>query len=217
MNNIFHNTNKHLPSSVSSAVILLHGYGSDGNDLLLPFTEAWGESLPHTALIAPNGLIQRPVFGYEWFRLTHTSEEEITNGVSVCESLIMDLLAAVRDELKLTNRRIALLGFSQGAVVALHNGLLVNYEGEDLGGVVAISGALPGRKNLNAQLKHKPPVRMIHGALDPVVPSIASELGAQALAGAGVPVELTIEPNLAHAIGPEGFAVATRFLQQQFA
>ena len=210
-NNLYKDSAKYLPKKISSAVILFHGYGADGNDLLSPIGQAWRDIFPETALIAPNGLIKRPVFGYEWFRLTNISEEEITNGVIDTEQVMAGLLADVARQLNLPFSKIFFLGFSQGAIVALHLAL----KGKELiGGVMGFSGALPDRKDIAQHIKQKPPVLLLHGELDPVVPCLASEAAARALQEAGVETTLVIEPELAHAIGPVGFNTVTEFLEK---
>ncbi|MDI9313736.1 MAG: dienelactone hydrolase family protein [Hydrotalea sp.] len=211
---LYDDSAKNLPPKISSAVILLHGYGADGNDLLSPISNAWRDVFPEMAFIAPNGLIKRSVFGYEWFRLTNISEEEITSGVLETENAIWGLVAEVARTLQLPLTKIFLLGFSQGTIVALHAALKHK---DLLGGVIGFSGALPDRKNIATSLKQKPPVLLIHGELDPVVPAVASEVSAQALQAAGVAVQLVLEPDLAHAIGPMGFNAATEFLQKHLA
>ncbi len=210
MSDIYNQAVKHLPEKVSSAIILLHGYGADGNDLLAPISQNWASLFPNTALLAPNGLIKRPVFGYEWFRLTNISEQEITTGVIETEKSIWQLLSDTASNLSLDYKKIFLLGFSQGTIVALHAGLKYS---QALGGIIGFSGALPDREQIKSNIKQKPPILLAHGELDPVVPCLASEAASRALKESGVDVTLLIEPNLAHAIGPQGFKAATEFLQ----
>ncbi|MGI9461062.1 MAG: alpha/beta hydrolase [Alphaproteobacteria bacterium] len=211
MNDIYDETPKYLPDKISSVVILLHGYGADGNDLLKPIKESWHSLFPETALFAPNGLIKRPAMGYEWFRLTNINEEEITTGVIETEKTIWALIAAIVKNLSLPHKKIFFLGFSQGTIVALHAGL--KYPSL-LGGVIGFSGALPDRANIKTSIKQKPPIVLLHGELDPVVPFMASEMASNALKDARVDVALHLEPDLAHAIGPIGFKIATNFLQK---
>ena len=111
-------------------------------------------------------------------------------------------------------RHIVLAGFSQGAMMALHVGLR---QRQQLGGIISFSGALIGTHLIRQELASFPPVLLIHGTEDMVVPFHESQQAYRALHDAGVPAELLSRPSLGHSIDEAGLKKATQFLQQRLA
>lgn len=196
-------------------VVFLHGYGSDGNDLIA-LGQEWARVLPHAAFMAPNA--PEPCagapFGYQWFPLSVRDPAEFWRGAKaaapVLDAFIDQILAAT----DLPPSRLALVGFSQGTMLALHVGLRRR---KALGAIVGYSGFLPGEEHLNRQAGSKPPVLLVHGARDEVIPVQALFLASQALAGAEIPVEWHVSPGLGHGIDPEGLALGGAFLSRVLA
>ncbi|MBI4723730.1 MAG: dienelactone hydrolase family protein, partial [Rhodomicrobium sp.] len=122
-------------------------------------------------------------------------------------------ILAEAGRLKLPMRSVALVGFSQGTMMALQTGLRL---GESPAAIVGFSGHLAGAKRLAAEIKCKPPVLLIHGSSDDVIPVEAIHYARIALAAAGVPVEWQIRPGLGHGIDPEGMKAAGLFLHTAF-
>jgi phospholipase/carboxylesterase len=191
-------------------VVLLHGYGADGHDLL-ELGRVWARQLPTTAFVAPNAPERcgmAPV-GYQWFPLTFRDPSEFWRGVNQAAPL---LDAFLDDELArhgLGDEAMALVGFSQGTMMALHVG---PRRKRALAGVVGFSGLLAGAESLAADVRSTPPVLLLHGNDDEVVPAAALLPAAEALSAAGLPVEWHRIPGLGHGIDEDGLKRAGAFL-----
>lgn len=196
-------------------VVLLHGYGADGNDLL-ELGRIWARRLPTAAFVAPNAperCAMAPV-GYQWFPLTFRDPTEFWRGVNQAAPL---LDAFLDDELArhgLGDEAMALVGFSQGTMMALHVG---PRRRRALAGIVGFSGLLAGADRLRGEVRSRPPVLLVHGAEDDVVPFAYLEPAASALTAAGMAVERHRIDDLAHGIDEEGLDLAGRFLERVLA
>lgn len=196
-------------------VILVHGYGADGNDLI-GLGEAWASYLPDAAFVSPHAPEPMPgqfFGGRQWFGLETRGEKEWTEGVRragpVLEAFVVD--EAKKAGLPLGS--VALVGFSQGTMMVLQVGLRLP---EPPAAIVGFSGHLAGAKHLAAEIKVKPPVLLIHGADDDVIPAKALDFARNVLAGLGVPVQWRVRPGLGHGIDPEGLHAAGLFLRSAF-
>lgn len=195
-------------------VILLHGWGADGDDLigLAPY---WGELLPEAAFVSPHAPFPCDMgFGRQWFSLADRTPEVILAEVRLVapmiDAFIDDQLAAYG----LTPSELAIVGFSQGTMMALY---VAPRRAEAVAALVGYSGRLIGADQLAAETKSRPPVSLIHGERDDVVPASSMESAGTALAGAGFAVETHLRPALGHGIDPEGIAIAGRFIAERFA
>ncbi len=194
--------------------ILLHGYGADGNDLIALGRE-WARLLPNAAFVSPHALEALPggLGGRQWFGLETRSEREWEEGVRRAQPVLEAFIAAEAARLKLPMSAVALVGFSQGTMMALQTGLRLR---EAPAAIVGFSGHLAGAARLASEIKCKPPVLLIHGADDDVIPVASIHHARMALATAGVPVEWHIRPGLGHGIDPEGLMAAGLFLRAAF-
>lgn len=195
-------------------VVFLHGYGADGADLL-GLADALAPHLPGTAFLAPDApeRVAGAPFGRQWFPipwLDGSSEEESRAGLLRAAEDLNAFLEARLAEEGLGPEALALLGFSQGAMMALH---VAPRRPVAIAGVVAISGRLLAPERLAAEAVVKPPVLLVHGDADPVVPFQDMGLAGNALVEAGFTTYGHVMEGTGHGIAPDGLSVALSFLR----
>ncbi|MFG1286158.1 alpha/beta hydrolase [Xanthobacter versatilis] len=193
-------------------VVLLHGYGADGRDLI-EIGNAWADLLPGAMFVsphAPDPCAGAPV-GRQWFPLTFRDPHELTLGAEGAAPLLRDFLAEELAKYDLPPSRLALVGFSQGAMMALKLGTTAQ---EAPAAVVAYSGMWVDAGRGDIQLSARPPVLLVHGSEDEVIPAQALFASAQGLSAAGVPVEWHLSQGLGHGIDDEGLFHGGRFLAE---
>ena len=198
----------HAPTS---AVVLLHGYGADGDDLIA-LGQAWRGHLPQTVFLAPNAPERLPhphMPGLQWFNLTMRDPSEYWRGVSQAGPLLDAYLDEMLAHYDLPPQRLALVGFSQGTMMALHVGLR---RSDSPAAIVGYSGMIAGPEHLSTNLTVEPPVQLIHGVEDDVIPADALHITREALAAAGLSVEWHLLPGLGHGIDNTGLGLAGHFL-----
>lgn len=195
------------------AVVLLHGYGADGSDLI-GLGQHWGPLLPDAFFVAPNApspCAGNP-FGFEWFPLAVDRIAGRIDGAKTAAPVIVEFLTDLWAQTGLTPADTYLVGFSQGAMMALHVGTALP---QPLRGIVSFSGAFVPADNFPTA--DKAPVALIHGDLDQVVDPDLSRQAATELAAAGYDVSLHISAGVAHGIAPDGLDFATSFMLEQSA
>ena len=200
-------------------VVFLHGYGADGNDLI-ELGRAWQQILPDTAFVSPHApepCGQAPS-GRQWFALTFRDPDERWTGVNKAAPVLDRFLDAELARRKLAPSALALVGFSQGTMMALHVGLrrttppaaIVGYSG-----VLALpNGAAPDA--VAAEIKSRPPVLLVHGDQDDLIPPQALFHATQTLAALEVPVEWHMSAGVGHGIDGEGLRHGGEFLMRRF-
>ncbi len=195
-----------------SIVIFLHGLGDSGAgliDLAMPLAQ----ELPHTAFHSPDApepYAMAP-FGRQWFGLQDWSQQAIYDGAGRAAPFLHDYIDALLKTYTLPPTRLALMGFSQGGMMALHAGLR---RPDRLGAVLSYSGGLVGSEHLAAEIRSHPPVLLVHGMLDTVVPYAAMPASMQYLKNTDVPVETETRPMLGHGIDDEGIMRGAHFLRR---
>lgn len=195
-------------------VVLLHGWGANGDDLigLAPYL---ARGLPNALFIAPNAPFpceQNPM-GLQWFSLMDRSESQMLAGLRLAASLVDAFLDDLLAETGLGNDRLALVGFSQGTMLALQVALRRK---EAPAAVIGYSGALIGAAQLAEEIVSRPPILLVHGERDPVVPPQASQAAQQQLEALGVPVQLMLRPGLPHSIDEAGMQAGLATLTKAF-
>ena len=192
-------------------VILLHGLGADGNDLI-GLQQYWGRLVPEAEFVSPNAPFPCDMagYGYQWFSVQDRSPPAVLAGVRAAAPI---LDAYIDDELQkrgLTESDAALVGFSQGTMMSLFVGLRRE---RPLAGILGYSGRLIAPDLLASELRSRPPVLLVHGTEDPMVPFESMAMAEAALRGAGVPIETLACPGIEHAIDPAGLERGGRFLR----
>ncbi len=206
---------RHAPRSggaPKSLVILCHGYGSNGDDLI-GLAPHWAFALPDTAFVAPNAPEGVPGMAgaYQWFGVSSLDPKIMADGANIAGPM---LDAFIDEELARTGLgadRLALVGFSQGTMLALHVGLRRK---EQIAGILGYSGALAAPELLAEQMLSKPQVQLIHGDADDVLPVAFSVKAMETLRENGVPTRWHISHGIAHSIGQDGLSIGGNFLQE---
>ncbi len=195
-----------------SLVVLLHGVGADGHDLI-DLAPHLGTVLPHALFIAPHAPepYQGAPYGRQWFPLWDRSPPQLEAGVQQAAAVLGAWLTAETARLGLGPGRLALAGFSQGAMTALYTGLRGYSPAPAC--ILAYSGALLGAATLAAAIKAKPPVLLVHGEADEVVPAAASRAAEAALHAAGVPAKALYRAGLGHGIDEAGIVAGAEMLR----
>ena len=201
-------------------VILLHGYGADGDDLI-ELGRAWQPWLPDAAFFAPHAPAALPhagAAGRQWFPLTMRDPHERWRGVTQAGPGLDALLDAELAQHALGPRALALVGFSQGSMMALHVGLR---RPEPVAAIVGLSGLLvlqdgSGPEALAAAACSRPPILLTHGDGDDVIPPDALFMSAEALAVADIPCEWHLSAGIGHGIDDGALRHAGLFLRRAF-
>ncbi len=204
---------RHGPAEKARAlVVFLHGLGADGNDLisLAPLLEPL---LPDTAFVSPHAPFPCDMapMGRQWFSLQDRDPDVLLAGVRAVEPGLNTFLDAELARHGLSDDRLAVVGFSQGTMTALHT-LLRRPRSCAL--IVGFSGALLKPEVLGEEIVSRPPVLLVHGDADPVVPFEALAAAEQALDLNGVPVAAYPRPGLQHGIDQEGLQLCAAALMQ---
>ncbi|HHY48593.1 MAG TPA: phospholipase [Alphaproteobacteria bacterium] len=192
-------------------VLLLHGYGADGADLI-GLAGPLGDVLPNALFAAPNAprrCAQNP-FGFEWFPIDFNDMMgSVQAGLPTARPAVLAHLEDAWARTGLGPAATFLIGFSQGAMLALHVGLSLP---EPVLGIVSFSGALVPPPGFGTALAARPPVCLVHGDLDDVVDPDLTRQAAVALAAAGCEVSVHLSHGIGHGIAPDGLAYAAAFL-----
>lgn len=207
-------TYTHSPASgckPKSIVFLLHGLGANGMDLL-GLAPLWAKDLPDTVFVSPDAPFpcdMAPV-GYQWFSLQDWSPHSILEGVKTAEPILNDYISKTLEQYGLTDDKAALVGFSQGTMMSLYAG---PRRKSRMAGILGYSGALVGGEGLADSAVQKPPVHLIHGESDSVVPVAAYHAARNALIASGFDVTGQATPHLMHGIDDDGIESGAAFLQ----
>ena len=195
-------------------VVLLHGYGADGNDLI-GLAPLLGQLMPDVLFHAPNAPYQcegNP-FGYQWFGVSRMDPVIALAGVRSAAPFVDAFLDDLFAKTGLDESKTVLVGFSQGTMMSLHVGLRRK---KQLAGIIGFSGMLAGPELLATEAKSKPPILLIHGDADEMLPAVLTQRAAQALTNAGIETRMHIAEGIGHTIDDTGLQLAARFLLNAF-
>jgi phospholipase/carboxylesterase len=196
-------------------IVLLHGVGADGHDLI-ELAPAFAAALPGAAFVAPDAPDPCDIapFGQQWFSLRDPRPDALLLGVQAVAPVLDAFLDAELERHGLRDHQLALVGFSQGAMAALY---VAPRRAHALAGVLGYSGALLGGERLAQEALSRPPVFLVHGDADDVVPVQAMYAAVAGLQAAGIPVQWSLRQGLAHGIDPDSVAHGAAFLAAAFA
>ncbi|MEM0947671.1 MAG: alpha/beta fold hydrolase [Pseudomonadota bacterium] len=202
--------------NVTSVVVFLHGYGADGNDLL-GLADPLAPNMPDTAFVAPDApdpCTNNPM-GYQWAPipwLDGSSEAQAADAFAASTADIDAMVDGLLDEYGLTPDKLILFGFSQGCMISLH---IAPRRVAPIAGVVGMSGRLLVPERLDAETTARPPILLVHGDADEVVPFASMQAAGEALTGAGFTVYAHVMKGTGHGIAPDGLSVALAFMRNE--
>lgn len=193
-------------------VILCHGYGSNGDDLisLVPHLK---KALPNAVYVSPHApeLTFGAPNGFQWFALSSLSQEERLVGTLKAAPTLDNFVDQELEKYGLENKDLILVGFSQGTMMSLHVGLR---RSSDIAGIVAFSGAMTMADDWQDEITSKPPVLLIHGDVDAVVSVELMHQAYLALLGIGIEAGKHVSKGMGHGIAPDGLQKALDFLEK---
>lgn len=202
-----------LPASGAAAkqlVILIHGLGADGSDLIA-LAPHLAPVLPDAHFIAPDAPFPCDMapYGRQWFSLQDRDPHVMLSGIRMAAPILDGFIDQQMERLGLEAPSVALVGFSQGTMMSLH---VAPRRADPFAAVIGFSGALLAGEALPEETRSRPPVLLIHGDADDVVPVQATPSAAGHLQDAGFSVETLICPGVPHSIDPNGLRRAIEFL-----
>ena len=195
-------------------VIFVHGYGADGQDLigLAPY---FARHLPDAAFVAPNGpqRCDMSPMGFQWFAISQFDASSRLNGVLEAAPILNQFIDQELENHGLKDENILLVGFSQGTMMSLHVGLRRERQ---LAGILGYSGLLAGPELIGDEIKSKPPILLIHGDQDEMLPVQHLHDAVDALGGAGLNLEWHVSQGAGHTIAQDGLELGMEFVQRIF-
>ena len=191
-------------------VLLLHGYGADGDDLI-GLAPAWAPAMPDALFVSPHAPFpcEGAPFGRQWFGLHGRGDELRLAGLRAASAMVDGFIDDLLEETGLAPSALTLAGFSQGTMLALHAG---PRRARPLAGILGYSGRLLAPELLEREAQSRPPVALIHGERDELVPYASMAETAAALEGAGFAVETHGRPGLGPGIDPAGMQAGLAFM-----
>jgi len=198
-----------------SIVVLLHGYGSNGADLI-GLAPHWRDALPDTLFVSPNApqICPGAPGGFQWWPLTSLTPAARAAGVRISAPAVNAFIDGLLARHKLTADRLALVGFSQGTMMALHVG---PRREQRIAGVVGYSGMLADPAELAVEVHTKPPLLLVHGDRDDVLPVASLHQAREALDGLGFEVSTHVARGLGHGVDDAGLRLGGAFLAERLA
>ncbi len=196
-------------------VILCHGYGANGQDLI-GLAINWQQDMPTTSFFSPDAPQKTPGMPgcFQWWAIKSFSQEEQEEGVTRAAPIMNMYIDQKLEEAGLTEEDLVLIGFSQGTMLSLFVGL---QRERPLAGIIGYSGAVAAPELLAKNIRSKPPVLLMHGSMDNMIPPTAMTASARFLREQGIEVETHLSEGMGHGIGPDSIQLGGNFLKKAFA
>ncbi len=197
-------------AEIKSAIILLHGYGGDGNDISM-LSLNWKRHLPNTVFICPNGHEICPInpSGYQWFDLTKDDPKYILEQSIKAEEKLKQFIYEVKKEFNLKNNKICLSGFSQGCMMSINLGLTSD---EEYNCIIGFSGKIINEENLKYRKKISTNTLLIHGDSDQIVQPNYMLEAKDFFIRNNVSIETHLIKNCDHNIPMEASSIALNYI-----
>ena len=200
--------------SINNAVILLHGYGGDGEDISM-LALNWKRFLPNTIFFCPNGHEECPInpSGYQWFDLTKNDPKYILEQYKKGEKKIQQFINEIKTQYKLKNSQICLSGFSQGCMMSINLGLISD---ENFNCIIGFSGKIINQEDLSIRKNSSTKMFLLHGDLDTVVSPTFLLEAKDFLIRNGIEIETKMVKNCEHHIPIEASSAALNYIKSNF-
>ena len=201
-------------NNIKNAIILLHGYGGDGNDIST-VTLNWKRFLPETIFFCPDGIENCPINpgGFQWFGLDKDDPAYILEESIKAEEKLNIFINEISSEYNLDNSKICISGFSQGCMMSINLGLTAK---ENFNCIVGFSGKIIDKENISKRIKSKTKMLLIHGDQDAVVPPSHLLEAKDFLMRHKINVQTKIINNCGHHIPIEASSTALEFIKKNF-
>tara|TARA_B100001059_G_C17669397_1_gene493693 strand:+ start:26 stop:676 length:651 start_codon:yes stop_codon:yes gene_type:complete len=195
---------------IKNIIILLHGYGGDGNDISV-LSLNWKRHLPNTIFICPNGPEKCPInpSGFQWFDLTRDDPDYILEQSKKAEKKLNEFIDEIKNKFNLENKNICISGFSQGCMMSINLGLTSE---KQYSCIVGFSGKIINHEDLKSRKKVSTSTLLIHGDADQVVSPNCMLEAKDFFIRNNIPIEAHLIKNCDHHIPAEASSIALNYI-----
>ena len=197
-----------------NAIIFLHGYGANSNDLI-GIANVWIDSLPNTIFLSPNAPFECGFAenAYQWFELTSISPQSIGEGLEKAGPFLDEYIDHVSKTYKVNEKNIFFVGFSQGTMMGLYH---LCKRKNQCAGLLGYSGLLFENENFKSEIKSRFPIKLYHGKKDELINYQNSVEASKKLKDMGFKIDFNLSEELGHGIDDEGIKMGLDFIKKTF-